>query len=227
MTLQEITQKSMKPSWYSLLKEYLESDPFTAIIEYLRERIKITAIYPLSEQVFNAFNQFETYDLKVVILGQDPYHTPGIANGLCFSTAKHSYIPPSLKNIFKEMEDDLKVKVNSDKAWKENLAQQGVLLLNTALTVEQGKPNSHSKLWANFTDFVLKQINETQQNIVFILWGEHAKSYKPLIDSEKHHIIESAHPSPLSARLFFGSKPFSKCNEILSSINKTEITWHT
>lgn len=224
----ELLKQRMKATWYELLKEYFEGAHFPTVLSFLNKRKKIVNIYPEEDKVFTAFNQFELYDLKVVVLGQDPYHTVGVANGLAFSNAKADYIPPSLRNIISEAESDLGGTVNSSTFWSEALAKQGVLLLNTALTVEENSPMSHHKLWETFTNFAIKQISEATEKVIFVLWGNHAQLYIPLIDQEKHFIIKAAHPSPLSAtRGFFGSKPFSKVNEILSSLNKQEIAWLT
>ena len=183
-------------------------------------------VYPPIEKVFNAFNHFNINDLKVVILGQDCYHGLGQANGLAFSVDKGQKIPPSLRNILKELNNDLDInRTNSDFT---DLAEQGILFMNCALTVEKGKPGSHLKLWSSYTDNIIKYISETNENIIFVLWGNFAKKKKLLIDINKHHILESTHPSPLSANRggFFGTKHFSKINTILRDLNKSEIIWN-
>ena len=181
-------------------------------------------IYPPNNLVFNCFNQFNVDQLKVVILGQDPYHSHGQAMGLSFSVPSNVKLPPSLKRIYKEINEDLKIETPSNgdlTFW----SQQGVLLLNTALTVRQNKPNSHSKIWKTFTTLIINYINNNTENIIFLLWGNHAKSYKKLINLDKHHCLESSHPSPLARTGWFGCKHFSKTNEILSNINKDPINW--
>ena len=183
-------------------------------------------IYPPKELIFNALKLTPYENVKVVIVGQDPYHGEGEAHGLSFSVQKGVKLPPSLKNIYKELYNDLNIipSVDGDLTkW----AKEGVLLLNATLTVEKDNPNSHSKLgWEIFTDYVIKVLNKKEQPIVFILWGNFARSKKRLITNSKHLIIESAHPSPFSANYgFFGSKPFSKTNEFLKKNKIKEIDW--
>ena len=179
-------------------------------------------IYP--DDVFAAFNKTPLDKVKAVILGQDPYHNPNEANGLAFSVNEGIKFPPSLRNIFKELESNLGiVRTNSDLS---DWAEQGVLLLNTALTVEKNSPNCHKALWQDFTDNVIKLLNEQKKSIIFVLWGGNAQSKKCFITNPMHSIIESAHPSPLSAyRGFFNSKPFSKINDILTKNNQEPIKW--
>lgn len=181
-------------------------------------------IYPPNNLVFNCFNQFNFDQLKVIIIGQDPYHSHGQAMGLSFSVPQDIKLPPSLKRIFKEINEDLKIETpNSGDLtfW----SQQGVLLLNTALTVRQNKPSSHSKIWKTFTKLIINYISNNADNIIFLLWGNHAKSYKKIINLDKHHCLESSHPSPLARTGWFGCKHFSKTNEILSEIKKDPINW--
>ena len=181
-------------------------------------------IYPPSEDIFNALHLTPLKDVKVLILGQDPYHGLGEAHGLSFSVHNNVKMPPSLQNIFKELYSDIGIKrTNTDLT---DWAKQGVLLLNSIMTVEQDKPVSHKdKGWEIFTDTIIKKLNEREKQIVFVLWGSFARSKKELITNKNHKIIESAHPSPLSAsRGFIGSKPFSKINEYLKNINK-KINW--
>ena len=182
-------------------------------------------IYPSSENIFRALNLTNFKDVKVVIIGQDPYHGENEANGLAFSINNDVKITPSLRNIFKELQNDLNIKrTNTDlSSW----AKQGVLLLNSILTVEKDKPLSHSDIgWQEITNFIIKYINDNKNHVVFVLWGNYAKKFKDLIDSKKHYIIESPHPSPLSAtRGFFGSKPFSKINNYLIKNNQSAIDW--
>ena len=183
-------------------------------------------VFPAHPDVFRAFHLTSFATLKVVILGQDPYHGVGQANGLCFSVSPGVSFPPSLQNIFKELEDDLGVSKPQSgdlAAW----AEQGILLLNTTLTVRQGAPASHQgKGWETFTDEVIRRISQKKESIVFVLWGASARRKKSLIDVTKHTCIESVHPSPLSAyRGFFGSKPFSRINQLLRQQGTTEIDW--
>lgn len=212
--------------WDILLKEEYQKDYFKKLIEFVKVEYKSKTIYPKQNEIFNAFRYTDFDNCKVVILGQDPYHGPNQAEGLSFSVKNEVLKPPSLQNIFKELESDLKIhfpKHNSLKPW----AQQGVLLLNAVLTVEEHKPTSHKdKGWENFTDNIIKIINKKETPVVFILWGSYAKKKKELITNPKHLIIESAHPSPFSARNgFFGSKPFSRTNEFLKKNNIKEIDW--
>ena len=195
-------------------------------MNFIKNEYKTKTIYTKQNEVFNAFRYTDFNNVKVVIIGQDPYHGPNQAEGLSFSVSNEVLKPPSLQNIFKELESDLGIpfpKHNSLKPW----AKQGVLLLNAVLTVEEHKPTSHKdKGWERFTDDVIKIINKKQQPVVFILWGAFARSKKNLITNPKHLIIESAHPSPFSARNgFFGSKPFSRTNEFLRKHNLKEIDW--
>ena len=195
-------------------------------MNFVKEEYKNKTIYPKPNEVFNAFRYTDFDNVKVVILGQDPYHGPNQAEGLSFSVSDDVLKPPSLKNIFKELESDLGIpfpKHNSLKPW----AKQGVLLLNAVLTVEEHKPASHKgKGWEIFTDDVINILNKREKPIVFILWGAFARSKKSLITNKQHYIIESAHPSPFSARNgFFGSKPFSKTNKFLREKGLEEIDW--
>ena len=213
-------------NWDSILKEEFKKEYFLNLIEFVKKEYKEKTIYPKQNEVFNAFRYTDFNDVKVVILGQDPYHGPNQAEGLSFSVSNEVLKPPSLKNIFKELESDLGIqfpKHNSLKPW----ARQGVLLLNAVLTVEEHKPTSHKdKGWETFTDDIIKILNDRKDPIVFILWGSYAREKKKLITNKNHYIIESAHPSPFSARNgFFGSKPFSKTNEFLKKNNKKEINW--
>lgn len=182
-------------------------------------------VYPPQEQIFSAFDKTPLDQVCVVILGQDPYHEANQANGLAFSVNSGTKMPPSLRNIFKELKDDLggELRTNTDLS---DWAEQGVLLLNTSLTVIESQANSMSKLWEPFTDSVIRLLNEQEQPIVFVLWGNNARKKKSIIDMSRHYVIESAHPSPLSAnRGFFGSKPFSKTNQILKRLGENEICW--
>ena len=212
--------------WDDILKEEYKKEYFSKLIDFIKNEYKTKTIYPKQNEVFNAFRYTDFDDVKVVILGQDPYHGPNQAEGLSFSVSNEVLKPPSLKNIFKELESDLGIPFpedNSLKPW----AKQGVLLLNAVLTVEEHKPTSHKdKGWEVFTDNVIKTLNKREEPVVFILWGAYARAKKEYITNPKHYIIESAHPSPFSARNgFFGSKPFSKTNEFLKKNNIKEIDW--
>lgn len=213
-------------NWDELLKEEFKKDYFIKLLDFVKNEYKTKTIYPKQNEVFNAFRYTDYDNVKVVILGQDPYHGPNQAEGLSFSVSNEVLKPPSLKNIFKELESDLQIpfpEVNSLKKW----AKEGVLLLNAVLTVEEHKPTSHKdRGWEIFTDDVIKLLNEKETPIVFILWGNYARSKKELITNPIHLVIESAHPSPFSAHNgFFGSKPFSKTNEFLKKNNIKEIDW--
>lgn len=212
--------------WDELLKEEYKMDYFQDLINFIKKEYKEKTIYPKENEVFNAFKYTDFDNLKVVILGQDPYHGPNQAEGLSFSVSNEVLKPPSLQNIFKELESDLGIPFpehNSLKPW----ARQGILLLNAVLTVEEHKPTSHKdRGWETFTDDIIKIINKKEEPVVFILWGAYARAKKTLITNPNHYIIESAHPSPFSARNgFFGSKPFSKTNEFLKKNNIKEIDW--
>lgn len=214
-------------TWDNLLTEEVKKDYFKELIEYVNNEYKTKTIYPKKTEVFNAFKYTDYKDVKVVILGQDPYHGPNQAEGLSFSVSNEVIKPPSLKNIFKELESDLKIPFpehNSLKPW----AKEGVLLLNAVLTVEEHKPASHAnKGWETFTDEIIKIINKKDEPVVFILWGNYAREKKKFITNPIHYIIESPHPSPFSARNgFFGSKPFSKTNDFLKSKGIKEINWN-
>ena len=207
------------------MKAEFEKPYFRELSEFLHSEYEHKTIFPRKELVFRAFAT-DLNEVKVVILGQDPYHTPGAAEGLAFSVPNSQPIPPSLMNIYKEIDSDIGYHTNP-RGSLANWQKQGVLLLNTVLTVEAHKPKSHSgKGWEIFTTEVIKYLNETRPHLVFILWGRDARNKKPLIDSSKHLVLESAHPSPLSAYAgFFGSKPFSKCNDFLKQNNLEPIQW--
>lgn len=212
--------------WDHYLENEYKKEYFQELLDFIKEEYKNKTIYPKQNEVFNAFRYTDYQDIKVVILGQDPYHGINQAEGLSFSVKDEVLKPPSLKNIFKELKSDLGIPFpehNSLKPW----AKQGVLLLNAVLTVEEHKPTSHKdRGWENFTDAVIKVLNERDKPIVFILWGSYARSKKTYITNPIHLVIESAHPSPFSARNgFFGSKPFSKTNEFLKKNGIKEIDW--
>lgn len=213
-------------SWDIYLKEEFSKPYFKELIDFIDEEYDKKTIYPPKNEIFNAF-RYTTYEnLKVVILGQDPYHGKNQAEGLSFSVSNKVNRPPSLQNIFKELENDLNIKVTDHNSLK-NWAKEGVLLLNAVLTVEEKKPASHQKKgWEIFTDHVIEIINKKTTPVVFILWGSYARNKKSLITNKIHYIIESPHPSPFSAyNGFFGSKPFSKTNEFLKKNNIKEINW--
>lgn len=212
-------------SWDIVLKDEMKKQYFKYIKEFVKEERLSKTIYPPAEDLFNAFKLTDFNDIKVVILGQDPYHGENEAMGLSFSVRRGVRTPPSLRNIFKELKDDLNIdRCDTDLS---DWAKQGVFLLNTVLTVEKDKANSHKEIgWEIFTDYVIKEINDKLNNVVFILWGRQARDKKRIITNPNNYIIESAHPSPLSAyNGFFGSKPFSKTNNYLKAHNKKEINW--
>ncbi len=212
-------------SWDEILQDEMQKSYFKYIKEFVKSERLSKTIFPPAQDLFNAFKLTDFKDIKVVILGQDPYHGEKEAMGLSFSVRRGVRTPPSLRNIFKELYDDLGIeRIDTDLS---DWARQGVFLLNTVLTVEKDKANSHKDIgWEIFTDFVIKQINDKLDNVVFILWGRQARDKKRMITNPKHYVIESAHPSPLSAyNGFFGSKPFSKANEYLKKSNKKEINW--
>ena len=212
--------------WDEILAPLFESENYKNIRSFLIKEYTEREIYPSMHDIFNAFKKVPYKSVKAVILGQDPYHEPNQAHGLCFSVKEGVKLPPSLVNIYKEIKNDIGITEPSSgdlTKW----ADEGILLLNTTLTVRRGQANSHSKCgWTWFTDEVIKLLSKREKPIVFILWGGNARSKKALIDKSKHFIIESAHPSPLSAyNGFFGSKPFSKTNALLKSIGEKEINW--
>jgi len=227
-----MSTKSITPeldsSWLEILNSEFKETYFTQLVQFLKEEKKSKTIFPPSSEIFTAYNTTKFEDVKVVVLGQDPYHGIGQAHGLSFSVKKGIRQPPSLQNIYKELESDLGI-TRPDKFMGELLgwANQGVFLLNAVLTVEQANPNSHKgKGWEQFTDATIKAISEHRENVVFILWGNYAKQKKSLIDEAKHHVITSVHPSPFSARNgFFGSKPFSKTNAFLHQTNQNTVDW--
>ena len=215
----------LNKKWDEILNEELNKEYFKNIIKTIDKLYQEKEIYPSKENIFNAFKNTDFDSVKVVILGQDPYHGENEAHGLSFSVLENVKRPPSLTNIFKELESDLNIKKESTDltSW----TKEGVFLLNSLLTVEKDKPLSHKNLnWEIFTDEVIKKLNNKETPTVFILWGGYAKSKKKLITNINHLIIESAHPSPLSSyRGFFGSKPFSKTNEFLEKNNIKKVNW--
>ena len=211
--------------WDLVLKDELEKDYFKKLGIFVKNEYKNKTIYPAYNNIFKALRLTDYDKVKVVILGQDPYHGVNEAHGLSFSVLEGVRRPPSLDNIFKELYSDLGIKRENNNLT--DWALQGVLLLNSVLTVEKDKAFSHSnKGWEIFTDTIIERLNERNSPVIFVLWGNAARSKKALIDQNKHYIIESAHPSPLSAsRGFFGSKPFSKTNEFLLAHHQSAIKW--
>lgn len=212
--------------WDELLKGEFEKPYYLELREFLKNEYSTKIIYPNMYNIFNALKYTSYKDTKVLILGQDPYHGENQAHGLAFSVKPGVKTPPSLLNMYKELNSEYGCFIPNN-GFLVPWTEQGVLLLNTALTVRAHEANSHKgKGWEVFTDNIIKLLNERHDPVIFVLWGNNARSKKKLIDTQKHYIIESAHPSPLSAsRGFFGSKPFSKINEILISLGKTPIDW--
>ena len=212
--------------WDEVLKSEFNEDYFIKLIDFIKGEYKEKVLYPYYPNIFNALKYTDYDDVKVVIIGQDPYHGLGEAHGLSFSVLEGVKKPPSLKNIFKELKDDLGIdepEYGNLKKW----TSEGIMLLNTVLTVEKDKPASYQNVgWEKFTDAVIKKINEKETPVVFILWGNFAKGKQALITNPKHYVITSAHPSPFSANKgFFGTKPFSKTNEFLIQNNIKPINW--
>jgi len=216
----------IEQSWYSLLKDEFKKDYFNQLRLFVIEEYKTKKIFPPAKLIFNAFNLTPVDKLKVIIIGQDPYHGEGQAHGLSFSVPKGIKIPPSLLNIYKELNNDIKKEIPQD-GLLENWAKQGVLLLNSVLTVESGKANSHKNIgWEKFTESVIEKISIKKDKLVFLLWGAYAHKKEIFIDSNKHLILKSVHPSPLSAyNGFFGCKHFSKTNKYLKRNSIGAINW--
>lgn len=215
-------------TWKNVIGSEKQLPYFKHIMAFVdSERRKGKTIYPPASDVFNAFRYTDFKDIKVVILGQDPYHGPNQAHGLSFSVLPGVNPPPSLLNIYKELKQDISGFKYPDHGYLKSWADQGVLLLNTVLTVEAGNAHSHAKIgWENFTDRVIEEINKHGDGVVFLLWGSHAQKKGQFIDRKKHYVLTSAHPSPLSAhRGFLGAKPFSKTNAILLKQGKRPIDW--
>ena len=218
--------KLKNTSWNTVLQSEFEKPYFKDLLTFVTQEREVKTIYPPQDQVFKALEVVDFSAIKVVILGQDPYHGEFQANGLAFSVHKGVKFPPSLKNIFKELEDDLGIR-NLQNGDLSSWAEQGVLLLNATLTVEASKAGSHQKKgWEQFTDRVIEEVATKGQHIVFVLWGSYAQKKGKMIDREKHLVIETAHPSPLSVyRGFYGSKPFSKINAYLAEVGQQPIDW--
>lgn len=214
-------------NWYEKLKEEFDSDKYKNLESWLNNEYKTKTIYPSPEKVFKALNLVKFDDVKVVIIGQDPYHNPNQAHGLSFSVEKDIAIPPSLQNIYKELQSDIGCYIpNNGNLTK--WAKQGILLLNSVLTVEKNKPNSHkNKGWEQITSKVVELLNRRDEPVIFLLWGNNAKTIGKNIDTSKHYVLTAVHPSPMSANQggWFGCRHFSKCNDILKSLGKDEIDW--
>lgn len=221
-----MSKVQIEASWKAVLDETFDQPWFTELATYLREeKAAGKTIYPPGSLIFEAFNRCPFDRVKVVVLGQDPYHNPGEAMGLSFSVPKNVRIPPSLLNIFKELKDDLDIPISGHgdlSAW----ADQGVFLLNAMLTVEKNKPQSHHHIgWQNFTDTVIRRLSQDREHLVFMLWGNFAKKKKALIDTSRHLVLEAAHPSPLARGGFFGCKHFSQANSYFSRQGIAPINW--
>ena len=219
---------SIGNDWDALLKKEFESEYYLSLREFLKSEYFTKRVYPPMQDIFNALRYTSYEKTRVVILGQDPYHGAGQAHGLCFSVKRGIPHPPSLKNIFKELHDELGI-TPPESGELVGWAKQGVLLLNATLTVRQGMANSHQNIgWSIFTDEVIKKLDKNDNPIVFILWGGNARSKKKYITNKNHFVIESVHPSPLSAyNGFFGSRPFSRTNEFLESKGIKPINWNS
>ncbi|MBQ1457306.1 MAG: uracil-DNA glycosylase [Butyrivibrio sp.] len=217
---------AIEGKWADALKEEFRKPYYTDLYKFIKEEYSSHVVYPPSEDIFNALHLTDLRDIKVVILGQDPYHEPGQAHGLCFSVRPEVDIPPSLVNIYKELHDDLGCKI-PDNGYLVHWAEQGVLLLNTLLTVRAHQAFSHrGKGWENFTDAIIRAVNKEDRPIVYMLWGRPAQKKAEMLDNPKHLILKAPHPSPLSAyRGFFGCRHFSKCNEFLEKNGIAPIDW--
>ena len=213
-------------SWDELLAEEFSKEYYQELRKKLALEYKTHTVYPAMENIFNALKYTSYEDVKVLLLGQDPYHGPNQAHGLCFSVQKGIQKPPSLKNMFKELESDLGIKQPSHGCLTD-WTKQGIMLLNTVLTVRESEPNSHKNIgWTNFTDRIIDLLNQREEPVIFVLWGRNAIDKLPLITNSRHYVLTAAHPSPLSAsRGFLGCKHYSKINEILQSMGKTPIDW--
>jgi uracil-DNA glycosylase len=216
----------IEASWKLALADEFEKEYFQKLRAFLKQEKQSGAIiYPPGQLIFNAFEQTPFAAVKVVILGQDPYHNPGEAMGLSFSVPRGIRIPPSLLNIYKELQTDLGIPV-ANHGDLSQWAKQGVLLLNAMLTVRAGQPASHQQIgWQDFTDAVIRKLSDEREGLIFMLWGNFAKTKKALIDTQKHHVLEAAHPSPLAKGAFFGCKHFSKANVLLEQSGQSGIDW--
>lgn len=218
----------MTLSWSQVIGPEKEQPYFQQAMNIVRQQREAgKVIYPPQQDMFNAFRFTELGEVKVVMLGQDPYHGPGQAHGLCFSVRPGVRVPPSLQNMYKELSSDIPGFRIPNHGYLESWARQGVLMLNTVLTVEAGKAHSHARLgWETFTDHVIRAVNDHCQGVVFLLWGSHAQKKGAMIDPARHHVLAAPHPSPLSAhRGFFGCRHFSRTNELLAQQGKASIDW--
>lgn len=221
-------QINLNPEWQAVLADEIQKPYFNDLLQELEKEYQEFVCFPPKDLIFSAFNYCAFEEVKVVIIGQDPYHGDGEANGLCFSVNDGIKIPPSLRNIFREINDDLDSVFMPTSGNLEHWAKQGVLLLNAALTVRKDSPNSHKHLkWNLFTDAVIQEISSEKENVVFLLWGAFAQKKGSKIDRKKHLVLESGHPSPMSANQgkWFGNKHFSQTNQYLKANNKSEIDW--
>ncbi|WP_256252596.1 uracil-DNA glycosylase [Paenibacillus sp. UNC496MF] len=226
MTMTRLAKPAFKNDWAGVLEREMDQPYFQTLLDELSRQYERETVYPKPSAVFNALHYTSFAGTKAVLLGQDPYHGPGQAHGLSFSVLPGVKKPPSLQNMLKELHDDLGSAM-PDHGCLIPWARQGVLLLNTALTVRDGEPGSHSRLgWERFTDAVIRALNERERPVAFALWGKHAQTKESLIDTARHFVLASPHPSPLSARRgFFGSRPYSKINACLKQIGAEEIRW--
>jgi uracil-DNA glycosylase len=216
---------TLPEDWHELLEGELEKPYFQQLYDFVLEERQKHTVFPPAKEVFSALRLTPYSRVKVLLLGQDPYHDHNQAHGLCFSVRPGVTPPPSLRNIFKELHDDLGCRIPNN-GYLVPWAEQGILLLNAVLTVRAHEAASHANHgWETFTDAIIRKVNEKSDPVVFVLWGGYARKKKSLIDTSRHVIIESAHPSPLSSRQFFGSRPFSKINKALSDAGKQEINW--
>lgn len=222
-----VPENYLAEGWKEVISDLFDEPYYNDIRRSVAGELKSGhTVYPPLDMVLNAFRLTSFSDLEVVILGQDPYHNPGQAHGLAFSVPEGIRVPPSLKTVYKEILDDTGRRRNPDSGCLEDWCRQGVFLLNSVLTVRAGEAASHSGLgWQRFTDEVIHRISERKDAVVFMLWGNYARSKKPLIDASKHLVLEAAHPSPLARGAFFGCRHFSRCNEFLRSRGKKEIVW--
>lgn len=217
---------NLPEDWKAALHDEFAAPYFYALKDFLVEERREQTIYPPAPDVFNALRYTPLGNVKVMILGQDPYHGPGQAHGLSFSVRPGVRIPPSLRNIYKELTEDIPGFVAPRHGYLRSWAEQGVLLLNAVLTVQAGQANSHQgKGWEQFTDAVISAVNAQPERVVFILWGSYARKKKKLITGKQHVVIESGHPSPLSEKLFFGTRPFSQANAALAQAGRTPVQW--
>ncbi len=221
----DLSRINIESSWKEVLKDEFQSEYFDQLVLDLKQAKKSNTIFPPGKLIFQAFNAVPFHKVKIVILGQDPYHNPGEAMGLCFSVPRDTRIPPSLKNIYRELISDIQFKppIHGDlSAWTE----RGVFLLNAMLTVEKNKPGSHRKIgWQIFTDAVIKKLSDEREGLVFMLWGNFARGKSALVDASKHLVLEAAHPSPLARGAYFGSKHFSQANAYLTRNGQEAIDW--